>query len=148
MSEIAIIAPHHNLLKITEAVVAQGSDPIQLFEGDLERGLQHAKNAIALGAKVLISRGGTYLLLREQLPNIPVVEIQVTGYDLIRALKKAGPVQKVALCGYPNIFWGAGDISDLFGLGLTSIVVQQGQGTDSIKDRLIEGLLIWWLGIQ
>ena len=135
-AKIALVAPHSGLLKIAEHVRAVSGEEFEIFEGDLAVGLAVARDLEKQGYDVIISRGGTYLMIQEDLKTIPVVEIQVTGYDLIRALKQIKGAKNLALCGYPNIFWGASDITDLFGFRVQNFVIQGGE--ENVRKQLLE----------
>jgi hypothetical protein len=65
----------------------------------VERGLLEAAIPIARRwedeADVIVSRGGTVLVMRSAGISTPIVELQVTAKDLALALEKArGPIQK------------------------------------------------------
>ena len=62
---------------------------LSLFVGDRELGLEIAKANFHGNYDVVISRGDTATMLRRDL-SIPVVEIEVSMYDLLCTLKLAG----------------------------------------------------------
>ncbi|MCI9649990.1 sigma-54-dependent transcriptional regulator [Oscillibacter sp.] len=62
---------------------------LSLFVGDRELGLEIAKTNFHGNYDVVISRGDTATMLRRDL-SIPVVEIEVSMYDLLCTLKLAG----------------------------------------------------------
>ena len=61
---------------------------LTLFVGDRELGLEIARANFHGNYDVVISRGDTAAMLRRDL-SLPVVEIEVTMYDLLRALRLA-----------------------------------------------------------
>lgn len=74
-----------------------------LFVGDRELGLEIARANFHGNYDVVISRGNTAAMLRRDL-SLPVVEIEVTMYDLLRALKLAGPLAgRTALVAASNV---------------------------------------------
>jgi transcriptional regulator with PAS, ATPase and Fis domain len=70
--------------------------------GDLAEGVQIAKR---LGRQydVVLSRGGTAEQIEREL-NMPVVSIELSGYDMLRAMRLAQSYGgKVAIAGFPGI---------------------------------------------
>jgi len=65
---------------------------------------------------VIISRGITAIAARQRYPDIPVVDIQVTGYDLMRALRLSQqrfPDKRTAIVGSATMIYGARAIEEL-----------------------------------
>ena len=134
-AKISLIAPHRRMANMAEDVIASTDIECQVYVGELQAGREIALELEKQGVDVIISRGGTYLVIKEAVLSIPIVAIQVTGYDLIRTLKKIENANSIALCGYPNIFWGISDISDLFGLKVKNFVIN---GNESeIREQLL-----------
>ena len=87
MQDIVVIAPIASMAEVSRRVIAEnGFDNVEILEGNLRKGVEAAKCAINAGAKIVISRGGTYELLKSEL-DIPVVEVKVTALDLIESFK-------------------------------------------------------------
>ncbi|MFA7127984.1 MAG: PrpR N-terminal domain-containing protein, partial [Sphaerochaeta sp.] len=81
--EIVLIAPYNDLYeKAVTILQRQEYANIEVVLANLDEGLSAARQKMGQGAKVIISRGGTFLLLRDVL-RIPMVEIVITGYDLL-----------------------------------------------------------------
>jgi len=93
--KITIIAPNEGIIHTANEVLDKPefscSDEIDVVFGDLESGLEQAFLAIERGADVIISRGGTAALIARHV-EIPVVEISVTAFDILRALKSMGDI--------------------------------------------------------
>ena len=76
---------------------------LHVIVGDLKEGLALTMNRFPSDFDVLMSRGGTASLLRQSL-TLPVVEIPVTGNDILRTLKLAGAQDgRCAVVGFPNV---------------------------------------------
>ena len=86
-SQFIMIAPYSGLVSLFANVIGNMGIEIEVCEGELKAGLQKAVEAQKNGKAVVISRGGTATLIKAHL-DIPVVEIQVTGYDLLRTIYK------------------------------------------------------------
>ncbi len=121
MKEIAIIAPIASMPEVARRVVEEnGYSNVDIVGDDLNlwKGVEAARHAIASGAKVLISRGGTYDLIKSEF-DIPVVEIKVTAFDLIdsfKAVKEAGVTGVIGVIGYKNVISGADIVAEVMGL--------------------------------
>lgn len=121
MKEIAIIAPIASISEVARRVVEEHDyDNVDIVGGshNLWKGVEAARRAIDDGAKVLISRGGTYDLIKSEF-DIPVVEIKVTAFDLIdsfKAVKEAGETGVIGVIGYPNVISGADIVAEVMGL--------------------------------
>ena len=82
-AEIGLVVPYPELEHLAREVCKELGENVNIVQGDLSVGLQVAQKMQAEGVEVIVSRGGTALLISEAL-DIPVVPIQVTGFDIIR----------------------------------------------------------------
>jgi PAS domain S-box-containing protein len=142
MKEIAIITPIASMAEVARHVVEENCyTNVETIGGDLNlwKGVEAGRRAIAAGAKVLISRGGTYELILSEL-DIPVVEIKVTAFDLIEAFKlakEAGATGLIGVVGYPNVISGADIVAEV--MGLTAACFEMTQERDIPAE--VEGLI-------
>ena len=105
--EIVLIAPYNDLYeKAVTILQRQEYANIEVVLANLDEGLSAARQKMGQGAKVIISRGGTFLLLRDVL-RIPMVEIVITGYDLLASYPELMKLtEPLAIIGYKNIISG------------------------------------------
>ncbi|MBU5485881.1 sigma 54-interacting transcriptional regulator [Clostridium sp. MSJ-11] len=72
-----------------------------------------------IDSDIIIARGLTYLALKNALVDIPVIEIEVTGYDVIRAINecknKYNP-KKIAVVGSETMIFGAESLGEIMNL--------------------------------
>ena len=119
MKEIVVIAPIASMPEVVRSVIAEnGYCDIEILEGNLRKGVEEAKRAIDAGARIIISRGGTYDLIKSEC-DVPVVEIKVTAFDLIdsfKAVKEAGGTGVIGVIGYKNVISGADTVAEVMGL--------------------------------
>ncbi|KWZ85139.1 sigma-54-dependent transcriptional regulator [Heyndrickxia coagulans] len=93
---------------------------------NLQEGVELAKHAEAEGYDVIISRGGTAKLIRDVV-NLPVVDIHISGYDMLRVLTLANDFSgKKAIVGFSNITLGAKAITDLLEIPVDIFTIQDG----------------------
>ena len=138
---IAFIAPYKKLGELFSEVCREINKDIPVVIGDLEEGARKAVELEEQGVEVLISRGGTAIAIKEKVTNLPVVEVQVSGYDLIRVLHQARQeTDRVAVVGFSPFTYGIEDLEDIMGLNLKVITLKEDwhDQTHCIEKKLIE----------
>ncbi len=102
--KILAIAPYEGLASIiTKATQAREDITLTVRVGDLEAAIHTVENISWDQYDVLLSRGGTAKMLKHHI-DLPIVEIPVSVYDVLRALKTAELyAKKVAVVGYDSI---------------------------------------------
>ncbi len=139
MKIISFIAPYANLTALAREVCAENYPDVRVFEGLLEEGLACAQKVAAEGCQVIISRGGTANLIQENL-NIPVVEVRVTGYDILHTLSEfIGKNKTIGVIGYRNVVKGYRAISQI--LKLRSIELLTLESNESPDWQLVQAHL-------
>ncbi|MDC3425838.1 PrpR N-terminal domain-containing protein [Aquibacillus sp. 3ASR75-11] len=136
MIKTLVIAPYPGMVELMKKYRLEQSDlDIDIEVGDLEKGLEIAKRSEELGYDVIISRGGTASLIQQHI-SIPVVHIDVTGYDMIRVLTLIkGMEDKAALVGFPNICQGAATLCSILDLHIKTISINSGS---EVKEHLLQ----------
>lgn len=119
MGKILVIAPYEGLRDLFIDVNSELNKDIQVEVGDLYKGLAVAREFEHQGFDVIISRGATARLLRKHC-QIPVVEVKISGYDILRSLTLVkGYPGKLGLMSYLNTIQGADAIGTLLEMNLT-----------------------------
>lgn len=112
--KVKCIAPYRGLRDLLLDVASE--DPmlnIDVEVADLEEALPIIKRAEHENYDVIVSRGGTATFIRKHV-SIPVVDIPVSGYDILRILTLVKDSNsKLAIIGFPNICEGAMTVSNL-----------------------------------
>ncbi|MBV7509037.1 PrpR N-terminal domain-containing protein [Bacillus sp. sid0103] len=104
--------------------------------GNLQEGVVSAKRAEAQGFDVIISRGGTAKLIGEAV-GIPVIDVHVSGYDMLRVFTIANDLpRKKAIVGFPNITLGAKAIIDLLDIPIDIFTIDDESETEPLLLRL------------
>jgi len=95
--------------------------------GDLEEGARQAVELEEQGAiDVVISRGGTAIAIKKKVTNLPVVEVQVSGFDLIRVLHQARQeTNKVAIVGFYPFTYGIKDLGEIMNVNLKILTLNE-----------------------
>lgn len=110
-----LIAPYPDLAQIASSVVSAEKADCLVCQGNLQKAVEMTRDYIRQGHDIdlLISRGGTATLL-SRVSELPVVEIRVTGYDLLRAIQPhASLKRRIAIIGYDNVVSGARSIGEI-----------------------------------
>lgn len=98
------IAPYEGMQTLMLQAGKERNDmELTVFTGDMEIGAQIAFKYDQNDFDFIVSRGGTAQLIREK-SHIPVIEIPISLYDLLRCLKLVqNGSAHYALIGFPNI---------------------------------------------
>ncbi|BCJ86270.1 PrpR N-terminal domain-containing protein [Effusibacillus dendaii] len=141
MAKILVIAPYQGFKDLFLEVSEELDSDIHVEVGDLYKGLALAQKLESEGYEVIISRGATALLLREHC-KLPVVEVKVSGYDIMRTLTLVkGYPGKIGLMSYLNIIQGADVIGDLLDMNLTFFPIQEEREVESrIREAIGQGI--------
>lgn len=101
---ILFIATYTEMKAIAEQIVDEQKLNIKVVQGELFEGVERSREFIRPETEVIISRGGTAKLISEAV-NVPIVEVEVGGYDLLRCIFKHRD-KKIAVIGSDNVISG------------------------------------------
>ena len=108
------IAPYEAMKTAMQKLAAQRDDlELDVYSGDLEYGAEIVRHNLNNGYDVIISRGGTAELIG-RITYIPVIEISLSVYDILRSIKLAeNYADRYAIVGFPSITGSAHLLCDL-----------------------------------
>ena len=112
---VMVIAPYEGLKESVMAVAPAYKDRLDITVtlGDLSRGTLVARDAEKKGYDVIISRGGTAEMIGKSV-SIPVINIDISGYDYMRAIKLAENIHgPKAFVGFSYITERARSVNNL-----------------------------------
>ncbi|OES46085.1 PrpR N-terminal domain-containing protein [Domibacillus iocasae] len=125
MARILVVAPYEGLKDLFLEVASGLKKDVHIEVGDLYKGLSIAKELENEGYDVIISRGATAHLLRKHC-SLPVVEVKITGYDILRTLTLLrGYSGKIGLMSYFNTIQGADVIGTLLEMNLSFFPINE-----------------------
>lgn len=133
------IAPYEGMRTVMERA-AQAYPEIQLdiHTGDLEEGVAIVESMAPNSYDCIISRGGTAEMIR-QVTDLPVVEIQLSVYDVLSAMKLAENYsRRYAIVGFASITETAHTLCDLLGSRLDILTVRSAEEVPEVLGRLKE----------
>lgn len=124
---VLCVAPYEGMRSLMTKIAESKYPEIHLdvVVGDLQKGVETAKNHFHADYDVIISRGGTAQLIREIVP-LPVIDILISEYDILRTLHLAKSAStKRAIVGFPSITNSAGLLSELTGIPLRAFTIHR-----------------------
>lgn len=113
--KVIVIAPYEGLKETALTVAPAYRDQLEVTAtlGDLTTGTILAREAERKGFDVIISRGGTAEMICKNV-SIPVINIDISGYDYMRAIKMAENIQgPKAFVGFSYITERARNVNSL-----------------------------------
>lgn len=130
------IAPYEGMKTIMLKLAEQRTDiELNVYVGDLKKGVEIAQENCQNGYDVIISRGGTAEMIG-MVTNIPVIEITLSVYDILRAIKLAeNYADRYAVVGFPFITDSAHLLCDLLQYHLDIFTIHD---ESEAQDRLTE----------
>ena len=131
------IAPYEGMKGLMESLAEEYPQmDLTLFVGDLEKGVEIAKSNFHGNYDVVISRGGTARMLRQQLA-LPVIEIEISTFDILCALKLADGISgKVAVVSYAETSSSAKMLCDLLGYDMDVFTLDTRDSVESTLRQL------------
>ena len=108
------IAPYESMKSLMQRLASERNDiELDTFVGDLNEGVRIVQQNLHNDYDVIISRGGTASLI-EATTSVPVVEVSLSVYDILRAIKLAeNYANRYAIVGFPRITDSAHTLSSL-----------------------------------
>lgn len=113
--KVIVIAPYEGLKETALTVAPAYLDQLEVTAilGNLTTGAMLAREAERKGFDVIISRGGTAEMISKNV-SIPVINIDISGYDYMRAIKMAENIQgPKAFVGFSYITERARSVNNL-----------------------------------
>lgn len=134
MIKALVIVPYEGLYEMMKEIQQEVGDiQFDIELGNLYEGVAIAKEAENNGYHVIISRGGTASMIQEVV-SIPVIDIQVSGYDVLRIITLVkGFSRKAAIVGFSNITQGAGTICKLLDFDIKTSTITN---DTEVKEKL------------
>lgn len=135
------IAPYEGIKQLMQQTAAKRNDvELDVFIGDLHDGAAIASRYTEGDLDVIISRGGTAELIRKT-TAFPVVDIQLSVYDIFRSIKLAeNYTSKYALVGFPAITGNAHFLCDMLQYHIDIYTIHnEEEAAETLQKLLAEG---------
>lgn len=123
MNRICFIAPYDEIFELAQQVKQELSLDFMIKKGNLEEGIKPAIEAEKQGAQAIISRGGTASFIKQNV-DIPVTEIRVTGYDILKSLYPyRNTTSTIGVVGYRNVVDGCLTVAKILNIPIKEIIL-------------------------
>lgn len=123
-SRLALVAPYKELAESAQEVCRELGLMATVAVGDLAEGVKVARDLVGRGAEVIVSRGGTATAIGREL-DVPVVEIVVSAFDLVRALAAARTYgRRIGVVGFQNVIYGCKSLEGILGVLIQEIEIK------------------------
>lgn len=135
--KVLAIAPYEAMKTAIERIAKDRPDvELNAFVGDLNYGKELVLRHMDENYDAIISRGGTARLI-EQVTDIPIVDISLSVYDILRAIKLAENYQEqYAIVGFPSITENAYVLCDFLQYKVDIFTVQSEEEVRPLLTRL------------
>lgn len=140
-AQIAIIAPYPELKQESKIAVEELGIDVFVKDGDLAAGVHAAQMLVNDGVEVIISRGGTAMLIAQTV-SVPVVEIQVSPYDILRCLHLLRNYRGIiGIVGFRNVVYGCESLGSILDMKIEQIVIESPEDAhDKISTAVHSGI--------
>ena len=131
------IAPYESMTSaLTRCAESFPDIQLDVFTGDLEEGAEILRTLDLTLYDAILSRGGTASLI-QQIVMIPVIEIPVQVYDILRTINLAkNYTDKLAIVGFPGITGSAHTLCSLLNLDIRIETVHSAEEISAVLEQL------------
>ncbi|MCC8190285.1 MAG: sigma 54-interacting transcriptional regulator [Planctomycetes bacterium] len=116
LDKILFVATYPEMHDIAQAVAAGRGGAMAIVSGELYEAVRRLEEYDLSGKEVMVCRGGTARLLRASF-HLPVIEIEVSAYDILRAVHKYRE-GRLAVIGADNVISGVRTVEEILGLDI------------------------------
>lgn len=136
-TKLLVIAPYEGMRDLILDIAEQRQDvELSVYLGDLEEGVRIVSKNENYGYAAIISRGGTAKLIQD-MTRLPVSEINISVYDILRAIKLAqGYEGTFAIVGFPSITKTAKILCDVLQYDVDIFTIQEQEEVGSLLESL------------
>ncbi len=141
MTKITFLAPAERLLDEARCALEGNDEDIDFAVGLLSEGVRVVSSLVSRGTEIVISRGGTASAIRDSGQDVIVVDIPVTGFDIIRAIEKAKcHGTHIAAVAFPATIRGIESLVSALGIDLRLYPLESEHEVDGqVKQALSDG---------
>lgn len=117
MVNILFIVPYPELTQVVQSAIQSHPESSRLHTNIVVATADKFEDMGINQYDVVIARGYTAIKALERSSRVPTIELNISSFDVIRALKEAKSIfnpEKVAFCGNYNALGGAAELGDVF----------------------------------
>lgn len=140
MSKIVFIAPSEEMAKLGYEILPVLSEEVEIKVGCMDYAVEVARSLNKQEVDVIITRGGTASLIKNSGIEIPVVEVMITGKELVDAINVATkisgkPYPVIGYIGFENMVRNIKMFSGILNVDLRIYHVQS---AEDIRRQVIQ----------
>ncbi len=143
MAEILFISPYLELAELTLKVIGS-EDDVDIKVTRMDEAVNLALEAEALGYQVIVSRGLTASKIKDSGIELPVIDIRISGTDILRAYyeaKKLGDM--IGIVDVDEVILGLSSLEKIIGEKLVKYTCENDlddvvKGTEYLKERGVD----------
>ena len=140
MKRIALFVTDQYRLAELQQLLAEYQEDIIFEVASLLDAVAKAKKMMSQNVEVILARGQTAIEIRERLPALTVVDIPITGFDLVMALEKARSVgNHVAVIAFPVMTKQIECLESALGVKIKKYNIMSRDHVDAAIDAAIQG---------
>ncbi len=122
---ITFLAPDEKILATAQTALAQSHADIRIEQVLLSAGVEKARELINGGTEIIISRGGTAKAIKETFPDIIVVELPITGFDILRTVHQARSLgRRVGVVAFASMILGIDCLPPILDVELRQYLIE------------------------
>ncbi|WP_312338398.1 sigma 54-interacting transcriptional regulator [Anaerospora hongkongensis] len=142
MINVSLVAPYEECKQLAEAVATESREMNVLLQIVSATGVKIIEK-LYFDCDAIIARGVTASALQTAYPHIPVINLPVTGYDVINAVmscRKQFNAQHIAIMGSDSMIYGVQNISGALGVEIQCYrVMEEEDAEQCVKTALASG---------
>ncbi len=122
---IVFLAPDAEIFATATATLSENHPDIRIEQGLLSAGVVRARELARQGVEIIITRGGTASEIKKALPDMIVVEVSITGFDILRTIDEArqhGP--HIGVVAFPSMVIGIDCLAPILDVELRHYLIQ------------------------
>jgi PAS domain-containing protein len=134
MGKITFFVPYPAMGELVRTTFAEQQDGAWQLDVILVTGVKEINCAWDTNSDVCVARGVTAVALKRLNPSMPVVDLQVTGYDIMRAVRECQrryPRDRIAIAGSHDMIYGAKSLEEILDIEQTVIEVRTEEDAES-----------------
>jgi transcriptional regulator with PAS, ATPase and Fis domain len=128
MKKILFVVPDEGMIAFAKDALVSNYPDIELVAAFGDNAVKEVRERMAYGLEVVAARPGTALAIKSSSLNVSVVEIPITGFDIIRAVTETGQaVKNLAIVTHTDMILGIGSLAQVLGAKIRHYVVKYGE---------------------
>ncbi|SDF78107.1 sigma 54-interacting transcriptional regulator [Sporolituus thermophilus] len=144
MGKITVIIPYPQMRAVVEQTFQEQNDPGWELDIIFATGVRGIARRRDISTDVVVARGVTAAALKRLMGDTPVVDMPVSGYDILRAVKACQQrfaATRIAIVGSKDMIYGAKSIEDIMDIKLAVVEVREEDDAEqSIRDLKTSGV--------